>query len=536
MDLKALISHKYLLSASVAILIPFFFRIFKYIFNSASKRKPLPPGPKPWPLLDNIPHLGLATKPHISITQFSKHYGPLISLKLGSKLLVIDSSPLAATQILKTQDRLLSARLVRKASPFEVYELNQTSIAWASCSDNWKALRTLCRTELFSAKAIEFQASLREKKVSEMVQFLAARENKVVDLGEVAFATIFNTLSNVFFSKDVIGLEDEKTAGGLKALMWRVMELGTTPNISDFYPRIAWLDLQCLRKKAKKIFVKIFQAWEHIIKERRESGCNNLSESQDFLDVFLANKFSDYKINILLAVCKQTCFAFKIQLLFCHIFIKVVLILVMLQELFSAGTDTTATTAEWAMAELIKNREVLKKVSEEIRREINGEPIKESRISQLPYLNACVKETLRLHPPVPFLLPHRALETCEVMDYTILKDSEVFVNVWAIGRDPNFWDDPLAFKPERFIGSSVDFRGHDYEFLPFGAGRRSCLGLPMASRQVPLILASLIHNFDWFLPNYEDPSNLDMNEKFGLTLQKERSLLVVPKLKQNIVL
>ncbi|CAI0404261.1 unnamed protein product [Linum tenue] len=155
--------------------------------------------------------------------------------------------------------------------------------------------------------------------------------------------------------------------------------------------------------------------------------------------------------------------------------------------------------------------------------------IDESAVSRLPYLNAIVKETLRLHPPGPLMLPHRASETCEVMNYTVPEGAKILVNVWAISRDPTVWeDDPTSFKPERFIGSKVDFRGHDFEFLPFGAGRRMCPGVPLATRQISLILAAFVRNFDWCLPDGKDPAELDMSEKFGFTLQKEQPLLLVP--------
>ncbi|CAI0395466.1 unnamed protein product, partial [Linum tenue] len=119
------------------------------------------------------------------------------------------------------------------------------------------------------------------------------------------------------------------------------------------------------------------------------------------------------------------------------------------------------------------------------------------------FLNACIKETFRLHPPVPFLIPHCALETCEVLNYRIPKNAQVLVNIWAIGRDPSVWEDPLCFRPERFVNSGsavVDFKGHDFELLLFGSGRRVCPGLPMAAKQLTLILASLIKGFDWALP------------------------------------
>ncbi|CAI0404270.1 unnamed protein product [Linum tenue] len=169
----------------------------------------------------------------------------------------------------------------------------------------------------------------------------------------------------------------------------------------------------------------------------------------------------------------------------------------------------------------------MNKLREELNAELSSPlerklPLDESVVSRLPYLNAIVKETLRLHPSGPLMLPHRASETCEVMNFTVPKGAKILVNVWAISRDPT------SFKPERFIGSKVDFRGHDFEFLPFGAGRRMCPGVPLATRQISLILAAFVRNFDWCLPDGKDPAELDMSEKFGFTLQKEQPLLLVP--------
>lgn len=192
------------------------------------------------------------------------------------------------------------------------------------------------------------------------------------------------------------------------------------------------------------------------------------------------------------------------------------------------------------MAELIKNPESMEKVVEELEGIVlNQDSVKESNLLKLSYLQACIKETLRLHPPAPLLLPHRASETCQVMNYRIPKDAQVLVNVWAIGRDPSIWDEPLKFKPERFLNSAaMDFnKGNDFELLPFGAGRRICPGLSMAARHVPSVLASLIHCFDWSLPQAKDDhqqQQLDMNEKFGVTLQKEKPLLLIPKSRRKL--
>ncbi|KAJ8771502.1 hypothetical protein K2173_026679 [Erythroxylum novogranatense] len=463
------------------------------ILSPSSKRQHLPPGPKPWPIIGNI--LQLMKNPHVSLANLAKVHGPLVSLRLGTQLLVVGSSPQAASEILKTQDRLLSGRRISKLSVYESDVLDRMSIVSTSkCTDEWKYLRTLCRNELFSAKAIESQAILREKKVAELVEFLGVREGKVVNIGEAVFAIVFNILGNLFVSRDIISIEDKGAGHGLKCLIWKIMEIGATPYLPDYFP--IW-DIQDQKRKLSKLIKEMSATWESEIKERREIQVQDSSKA-DFLDVFIANGFDDQKISWLFL------------------------------EMFGAGTDTTTVTVEWATAELIKNKQVMNKVRQELR-EFNQNPIKESQVGQLQYLNACVKETLRLHPPVPFLIPRCAAETCKVMDYTVPKNSQVIVNVSAIGRDPSVWEDPLLFKPERFIGTSLDFKGQNFELLPFGGGRRICPGLPMAARQVPLILATLIQSFDWSLPNGEDPQDLDMNDKFGITLQKQQPLLLVPK-------
>lgn len=124
-----------------------------------------------------------------------------------------------------------------------------------------------------------------------------------------------------------------------------------------------------------------------------------------------------------------------------------------------------------------------------------GKEVVESDIAQLPYQQAVVKETLRVHLPGPLKLPHKALSNAEIGGYTIQKDSQVLVNAWTIGRDPHTWESPTLFMPERFMGSKHDYEGNDFEFLPFGAGRRICPGLPLASPMVHLMLASLLHSF-----------------------------------------
>lgn len=202
-----------------------------------------------------------------------------------------------------------------------------------------------------------------------------------------------------------------------------------------------------------------------------------------------------------------------------------------MQEIFLAGSETTSSTIEWALTELLCNRECLVKVKAELGAVVGAaREVEESDIDKLPYLQGVVKETLRLHPPIPLLVPRRAIQDTEFMGYHIPKDTQVFVNAWAIGRDPDVWVEPLVFKPERFCGSTTDYRGQHYELIPFGAGRRMCAGVPLAHRVLHLVLGSLLHRFDWELDSHVTPSTMDMKDRLGITMRKHEPLLAVPKI------
>lgn len=193
-----------------------------------------------------------------------------------------------------------------------------------------------------------------------------------------------------------------------------------------------------------------------------------------------------------------------------------------------AGTETASTTIEWAISELLGNPKTMIKVKAELEEVIgsNNKSLIESDIPKLPYLQAVVKETFRLHPPAPLLIPRKVTKDFNFMGYDIARNTQVMVNAWAIGRDPEYWDDSTAFKPERFLGSNVDYRGQHFELLPFGAGRRMCAGLPLADRMLHIILGSLLHHFDWEMYNNEP---IDMEETFGITARKLNPLKLVPK-------
>ena len=195
----------------------------------------------------------------------------------------------------------------------------------------------------------------------------------------------------------------------------------------------------------------------------------------------------------------------------------------------AASMDTSATTIEWALSELIKHPPMMKKVINELEKVVGMERmVEESDLESLEYLNMVVKETLRLHPVAPLLIPHESMEDCTVDGFHIPQKSRVIVNVWAIGRDPNAWTDADKFLPERFMESDIDFRGQHFQFIPFGSGRRGCPGMQLGLTVVRLVLAQLVHCFDWELPDNMLPSELDMTEEFGITLPRAKHLVAIP--------
>jgi len=202
--------------------------------------------------------------------------------------------------------------------------------------------------------------------------------------------------------------------------------------------------------------------------------------------------------------------------------------------MFAAGTDTSSSTTEWAIAEMIRNPRILAQVQQELDNIVGRDRnVKEDDIPNLPYLQAVIKETFRLHPSTPLSLPRIASESCDIFGYHIPKGSTLLVNVWAIARDPKEWANPLEFKPERFLPGGekcdVDVKGNDFEVIPFGAGRRICAGMSLGLRMVQLLTATLAHSFDWKLENGLNAKKMNMDEGYGLTLQRAVPLSVHPK-------
>nr|ADJ68324.1 geraniol 10-hydroxylase [Picrorhiza kurrooa] len=468
----------------------------------SSKGKRLPPGPTPLPLIGSL-HL-LGDQPHQSLAKLAKKHGELMCLRLGFINTIVISSAAMAKEVLQKQDLAFSSRM----SPNAVHAHDQFkySVVWLPVAARWRSLRKVLNSKIFSGNRMDANQHLRGRKRQELIAYCRKRSQTggAGDMGRAPFRNPVNlAVEHDFFKR----IEDpySDSAKEFKDLVWNIMLEAGKPNLVDFYPVLEKVDPQGIRKRMTVHFGKVIELFSGLINERTEKGKTQDAGTTDVIDVLLKiSKENPDEIDR--THIERLCL-----------------------DLFVAGTDTTSNTLEWAMAESLKNPEIMKKAKAELEQVIGkGKVLDEADIQRLPYLRCMVKETLRIHPPVPFLIPRKVEQDVEVCGYTVPKNSQVFVNAWAIGRDAETWPNPLEFKPERFMESEVDMRGRDFELIPFGAGRRICPGLPLALRMVPVMLGSLLNSFDWKLEGGAGPKELDMEEKFGITLQKALPLMAVP--------
>lgn len=462
----------------------------------------LPPGPPPLPVIGNL--LNLGSQPHKSLTRLSHTYGPIIKLQLGYVTTIVVSSPAIAREILQTHDAIFSNRTI----PDSITALRQDELGlpWLPVSPLWRNLRKICNLHIFSHKKLESDQHIRHEKVQELVGYVrrSLSTGDAVDIGEAAFKTMVNLLSKTMLSEDLTNPSD--SAKDFKDLVWCIMVEAGNPNLADYFPALKKIDPQGSRRRMTVYFRKVFDVFDGLIEKRlRDRATVGSVRKNDVLDTLLDAREAKEDVDIFL--------------------IKHFLL-----DLFVAGTETTSSTLEWALSELLHSPEKLSRAQAELDRVVGkGKPIEESDIAHLPYLQAITKETFRMHPPVPLCLPRKSGLETEIGGFTVPKEAQVLLNLWAIGRDPSIWKDPNVFTPERFLGSDIDVKGQHFELTPFGGGRRICPGLPLALKMLHWMLGSLINSFNWELEGRVKPEDMSMEEKFGITLQRAQPLRVIPK-------
>ncbi|XP_027083627.1 premnaspirodiene oxygenase-like [Coffea arabica] len=467
----------------------------------------LPPGPWKLPIVGNM-HQLTGSRPHYALRKLAQKHGPLMHLQLGEISTIVVSSPRLAKEIMKTHDLDFANRAEFLACKIVCY--NCSDIVCAPYGEYWRQMRKICTLELLSTKNVRSFGCIRLDEAKHLISSIQAHAaaGELINLTDHLSTYTSSMVLTAAFRK--VSKVHQMTF--LRLLNMESLPISSAFEVSDLFPSYRILHpLSRVKPKLMKVHQRIDKIFDTIIAEhvenlkRTKRGMGE-SGNEDLVDVLLRVKESG---DLTFPVTNNN--------------IKAVL-----TDIFTGGTETSSTTVEWAMSEMIRNPNVMATAQNEIRKAFMGmKTIEETDVEKLPYLKLVIKETLRLHPPIPLLVPRGCREECEIDGYIVPVKTRVMVNAWAIGRDPKYWDDAESFKPERFQNNPVDFTGNNFEYLPFGAGRRICPGISFGLTNVELPLALLLYHFDWKLPiglNYND---LDMTETIAVTASRENNLLLL---------
>ncbi|KAK4736225.1 hypothetical protein R3W88_010486 [Solanum pinnatisectum] len=414
-------------------------------------------------------------------------------------LIGIGSSVEMAKVFLKTMDINFVGRPKTAAGKCTTY--NYSDITWSPYGSYWRQARRMCMMEYSVINSyrrgpklgVNTYEYIRAEELHSILHNLNKISGKPILLKDYLTTLSLNVISRMVLGKSYLNESENSivTPEEFKKMLDELFLLNGVLSIGDSIPWLDFMDLQGYVKRMKILSKKFDKFLEHVLDEHNAKS----------------NAVENY-------VAKD-----------------------MVDDMLAGGTESSAVTVEWAISELLKKPEIFKKATEELDRVIGQNRwVQEKDIPNLPYIEAIAKETMRLHPVAPMLVPRLCLEDCKVAGYDIPKGTRVLVSVWTIGRDPTLWDEPEAFKPERFREMSIDVKGHDFELSPFGAGRRMCPGNSLGLKVIQASLANLLHGFNWSLPDNMTPEELNMEEIFGLSTPKKfpLSTVVEPRLPSKL--
>ncbi|KAJ3701047.1 hypothetical protein LUZ61_004752 [Rhynchospora tenuis] len=481
--------------------------------RSSTPTLSLPPSPPSLPLLGHLHRLGRL--PHRSLQKLSTLHGPIMYLRLGTVPTVILSSASAVEKSIRFNDTELASR--PRSAVAEILLYGSTDVAFSPYGEYWRQARRICVLHLLSTKRVQSFGFIRDQEVSLLIEKIRSsslrngRFDSVVNLSQMLFK-----LTNDIVCRAALGhkFSDDGTSKAHNLLKDFTVHLGTTL-VGEHVPCLGWYDwLTGIKKRMRKTAEGLDSFFESIIEEHVKVKSDGLEdgkygdemEGRDLVDILLNIQENGDEIGVSLSRNN----------------IKAIIL-----DTFAAGTDTVYTAIEWTMAELIKNPQEMKRVQDEVRSVVNtAGKLTEELLEKMTYLNAAIKETFRLHPPIPLLVPRESTKGIELMGYHIPARTQFIINAWAIGRDKNAWERADEFMPERFLCSNVDYKGQHFGLIPFGVGRRICPAIGFAQATISFALASLLHHFDWDLPNVMKGKPLDMSEINGISVHKKLDLIL----------
>ncbi|XP_021716065.1 cytochrome P450 71A1-like [Chenopodium quinoa] len=475
----------------------------------------LPPGPKPWPVIGNFNLIG--PLPHCSLHELSKKYGDIMMLQFGSVSVLVGSSVEMAKTFLRMHDKAFAGRPQNAAGKYTAY--NYSDITWSQYDPYWRQARKMCSLELFSLKRLDSYEYIRVEELKAMLRGIFNTKGEPIVLKDHLFVMNLHVISRMVLGKKYLEKSNEETSmitlKEFKLMLDELFLLNGVFNIGDWIPLFKYIDVYGYVKRMKISAKTLDRFMEHVLDEhnaRREKEKENW-EPKDMVDVLL-QLADDPNNEVKLGRVGVKAFC---------------------QDLIAGGAESSTITVEWAIAELIRRPDIIEKASEELDRVIGKERwVQEKDLQNLPYIRAIVKETMRLHPVAPLLVPRLAREQVKIKGYDIPKHTIVFVNTFSIQRDPTLYERPNEFWPDRFIGNDIDVKGHDFELLPFGSGRRMCPGYNLGLKVIESSLANLLQGFAWKLPEDMKAQYLAMEEIYGASEPKKIPSCTEPRLPHHM--
>ncbi|XAR64397.1 Flavonoid 3'-monooxygenase [Bertholletia excelsa] len=443
-------------------------------------------GPTGWPILGFVPQMGPLAHRNLANAASRLGLARLMAFSVGSIPAVISSHPETAREILRSP--AFSDRPVKDSARLLMFE---RAIGFApGSSEYWQRLRRIAAANFFSPRRITSFEGLRQRVAGEMAAAVwrEGEEKGAVEVRKILQkGSLRNILESVFGS----GLGQEGEELGL--MVNEGYDLIAEFNLGDYFPLLGFLDLYGVKRRCYKLALKVKTVVGKLVEERKTEG--GFNGRNDFLSVVLSLPKEDH--------------------------LSEADMVAVLWEMIFRGTDTVAILLEWIMARMALHQDIQAKAQQEIDTCVgDSRHVRDSDIPNLPYLQAIVKEALRLHPPGPLLSWARlAVHDCHVDKFFIPAGTTAMVNMWAITHDPSIWKDPWTFRPERFVEEEISIMGSDLRLAPFGSGRRVCPGRALGLATVHLWLARLLHQFKWV------PARpVDLSECLRLSMEMKKPL------------
>ncbi|RDX74746.1 Cytochrome P450 82A4, partial [Mucuna pruriens] len=493
----------------VLLLIPYYVFFIKRARSSSGRKPPAAAGG--WPLIGHLHLFGGSGEPvYETLGGLAEKYGPIFSIRIGVHPAVVVSSWELAKECFTTLDTVVSSRPKFTAAKILTYDY--ASFAFAPYGDLWREMHKIAVSDLLSPRRLELLRDIRDSEVKSSLKelyraWVEKRGDLLVEMkqwfGEMNLNVILRMIAG---KRYCVGSVDEEEVRRVRRVLRDFFQWLGVLVIGDAIPALGWLDLRGEVKEMKRTAIEMDSIVSEWLQEHRQrTDSDEAKTEQDFIHVLLSSlhglHLSGYDADTLI---KATC-----------------------STLIAAATDTTTVTMIWVLSLLLNNRDALKKVQDELDEHVGKERVvNESDINKLVYLQAVVKETMRLYPAAPLPGPREFISECTLGGYHIQAGTRFILNSWKIQRDPRVWSNPLEFQPERFLTShkGVDVKGQHFELLPFGGGRRSCPGISFSLQMTYLALAALLQAFEVTTPNN---AQVDMTVMFGLTATKTTPLEVL---------